>query len=245
MQAVDAPPVPAAALPWTSWPVGRPHSALAQPSRGIQFAPAPSGPAGMGGLVKRAIDVITASVLMIVFFPLVLLISLTIKLDSPGPVIIRQMRVGRNGRPFPLLKFRSMIHNAAELRSGLAALNEARFPLFKIRNDPRITRVGRYIRRASLDELPQLINVLLGDMSLVGPRPPFDHEVEEDWLRQSLRLRFRPGMTGLWQVGGRSRVDYDGMIRLDLHYTRVWSIWLDLKILAQTVPAVISGRGAC
>src|SRR5205823_601454 len=147
--------------------------------------------------------------------------------------------------PFELLKFRSMVKNAGQLRRELAELNEAKYPLFKIRRDPRITRVGRHLRRFSLDELPQLINVLAGEMSLVGPRPPFHDEVDEDVLRQSLRLKFPPGMTGLWQVRGRTDADYDAMIRLDFQYTRGWSIWLDFKILIETLPAIISGRGAC
>ncbi|MDQ6879977.1 MAG: sugar transferase [Candidatus Dormibacteraeota bacterium] len=214
-------------------------------SRGLKFAAPPSGPFGLQGLLKRTIDLAGSFFLLLFAFPLFLLIGLLIKLDSPGPAIIHQVRTGRNGKPFALLKFRSMVRNAEQLRPQLGDFNDVQPPLFKIRQDPRITRVGRHLRRLSLDELPQLINVLAGEMSLVGPRPCFDNEVAHDLVRQSLRLKFPPGMTGLWQVCGRSSLDYDGMIRLDLHYTREWSLWLDLQILCRTMPVVIMGKGAC
>jgi len=212
-------------------------------TRGLRFI-APEGPSGWQGRLKRLSDVVASLLLLALIIPLIALVAITIKLDSPGPILIRQQRLGRRGIPFQVLKFRSMVANAEQLRSGLADLNEATPPLFKIRHDPRLTRAGRHLRRLSLDELPQLVNVLLGQMSLVGPRPPFAHEVQEDALRQSLRLKFPPGMTGLWQVSGRSDLDYENQVRLDLLYTRKWSFWLDLKILFRTVPVVIAGKGA-
>jgi lipopolysaccharide/colanic/teichoic acid biosynthesis glycosyltransferase len=195
--------------------------------------------------VKRALDIIIAGLLILLCAPLMAAVALAVKWGSPGPVVIKQERVGRNHARFHIYKFRSMVTDAETLRSRLLDVNEAAAPLFKIRRDPRITRVGRVIRRFSLDELPQLVNVLIGSMSLVGPRPPFAHEVDQDYLRQVLRLKFLPGMTGLWQVSGRSDLDYDTMIRLDLRYTRDWSIWMDIKVLLRTVPVVISGKGAC
>jgi lipopolysaccharide/colanic/teichoic acid biosynthesis glycosyltransferase len=167
-----------------------------------------------------------------------------IKLDSPGPMFYRQQRVGKDGRRFGMVKFRSMRQDAERLLDELRAQNEATGPLFKMRRDPRVTGVGRVLRRWSLDELPQLFNVLKGEMSLIGPRPPLPSEVEqyEDW--QHGRLRLVPGMTGLWQVSGRSEVPFHDMVRLDLHYIRNWSLGLDLEILLRTIPAVLTNRGA-
>jgi lipopolysaccharide/colanic/teichoic acid biosynthesis glycosyltransferase len=206
--------------------------------------PNPEGPRGLQRGAKRALDATAAAGLLMLCSPLMLLVTVLVKLDSPGPVFIRQPRLGQNRRPFTLYKFRSMVANAESLRSDMLHLNEVDGPLFKIRNDPRRTRVGKQLRRFSMDELPQLWNVLRGDMSLVGPRPPLKDEVEADYLRQSRRLKFPPGMTGLWQVSGRSLLKYEDMIGLDLRYTRQWSIWLDLRILARTLPVVASGRGA-
>jgi lipopolysaccharide/colanic/teichoic acid biosynthesis glycosyltransferase len=171
-------------------------------------------------------------------------IAVAIRLDSPGPAFYRQMRVGRDGRRFPMLKFRSMRQDAEQLLEALRDSNEASGPLFKMRHDPRITRVGRFLRRLSLDELPQLINVLNGQMSLVGPRPPIPAEVEQyqDW--EFARLRAVPGITGLWQVNGRSEVPFHDMVRLDLHYIRNWSLSMDIEILMRTIPAVLTNRGA-
>jgi lipopolysaccharide/colanic/teichoic acid biosynthesis glycosyltransferase len=159
-------------------------------------------------------------------------------------VLYRQQRVGKDGRLFYMLKFRSMFRDADRRRDALIAANEATGPLFKMRNDPRVTRVGRVLRRSSLDELPQLLNVLRGEMSLVGPRPPLPSEVEKYEAWQLGRLRAVPGMTGLWQVSGRSDVSFHDMVRLDLHYIRNWSLSLDLEILWQTLPAVFGNRGA-
>jgi exopolysaccharide biosynthesis polyprenyl glycosylphosphotransferase len=194
--------------------------------------------------LKRAMDVLLVGAGLLVLAPLFAVVALAIKLDSPGPVFFAQERVGKHGRRFRMLKFRSMKQGADQQLDTLRAKNEAIGPLFKIRQDPRITRVGRVLRRLSLDELPQLVNVLRGQMSLVGPRPPLPSEVDEyeDW--QLGRLRAVPGLTGLWQVSGRSEVPFHDMVRLDLHYIRNWSLGLDLEILIRTIPAVLSSRGA-
>jgi len=195
-------------------------------------------------LVKRLIDVTVAVVGLVLCAPLFLLIALAIRLDSPGPIIFRQTRVGLRGRHFEMYKFRSMHVGAEEQQDMLADLNEADGPIFKIRDDPRLTRVGRILRRLSLDELPQLVNVLRGEMSLVGPRPPIPAEVEkyQEWHKK--RLEAPPGMTGLWQVSGRSRLSFDEMVLLDIYYIENWSLWLDFKILMRTIPKVLLGEGA-
>jgi exopolysaccharide biosynthesis polyprenyl glycosylphosphotransferase len=194
--------------------------------------------------LKRVLDIVLVGFGLIAISPILALIALAIRLDSAGSIFYRQMRVGKDGRHFSMLKFRSMGIDADTRLAELAAQNEASGPLFKIKADPRVTRVGRVLRRYSLDELPQLFNVLSGDMSLVGPRPPLPAEVAEyeDW--QLGRLRAVPGLTGLWQVSGRSEVPFHDMVRLDLHYIRNWSLALDFEILLRTVPAVISSRGA-
>jgi exopolysaccharide biosynthesis polyprenyl glycosylphosphotransferase len=201
-------------------------------------------PAAAVSWVKRAVDLIVLSVGLIALAPVLSVIAIAIKLDSPGPVFYRQERVGKDGRRFEMLKFRSMCLDADRRLETLRQHNEATGPLFKMRRDPRVTRVGSLLRRWSLDELPQLLNVLHGEMSLVGPRPPLPSEVEqyEDW--QLGRLRAVPGLTGLWQVSGRSEVPFHDMVRLDLHYIRNWSLALDLEILLRTIPAVLSNRGA-
>ena len=212
--------------------------------RGLLFSDVPGERVTLQHRLKRLLDFGVALVLLLVLSPCLLLVAVAIKLDSPGPVLIRQERVGRRLRTFHMLKFRSMVVNAIDLLAELEALNEATPPLFKIKRDPRVTRVGRFLRRSSLDELPQLVNVLLGEMSLVGPRPPFAHEVEADFLRQALRLQQTPGMTGLWQVSGRSSLGYDDMIALDLKYHREWTFLQDLRILLKTPTAVVAARGA-
>jgi exopolysaccharide biosynthesis polyprenyl glycosylphosphotransferase len=215
---------------------------LMPPSRVIfshEFATARVQP-----VFARALSLIVAIGGLIVLAPLMALIALAIKLDSRGPVFYADRRIGVGEREFPMLKFRTMVANAAELQPELEESNEASGALFKIRDDPRVTRVGRVLRRLSLDELPQLWNVLRGQMSLVGPRPlPLrDHAMLEDWHRaRSLVL---PGMTGLWQISGRSGLDFDDLVRLDFAYIEAWSIWLDISIIARTIPAVLSGRGA-
>lgn len=195
-------------------------------------------------LVKRIIDVTVSAVGLVLCAPLFLVIALAIRLDSPGSVIFRQTRVGLRGRRFEMYKFRSMRMGAEEQQDMLADLNEVNGPIFKIRDDPRLTRVGRILRRLSLDELPQLVNVLRGEMSLVGPRPPVPAEVEkyQEWHKK--RLEAPPGMTGLWQVSGRSRLSFDEMVLLDIYYIENWSLWLDFKILMRTIPKVLLGEGA-
>ncbi|MBI4559367.1 MAG: sugar transferase [Candidatus Hydrogenedentes bacterium] len=194
--------------------------------------------------LKRLIDLVVSSLLLVGMFPVFLAIGILIKLDSKGPVFFRQERVGLNQRRFKMIKFRSMIVNAEELRKSLEAYNEADGPVFKIRNDPRITRVGRFIRRFSLDEFPQLINVWLGQMSLVGPRPPIPSEVEKYSWDQRRRLSVKPGMTGLWQVSGRSDVAFEEWVEMDLAYIDSWSLAEDFRILFKTFHAVVFGRGA-
>jgi exopolysaccharide biosynthesis polyprenyl glycosylphosphotransferase len=193
---------------------------------------------------KRASDIVLSLAVLIFLSPLLLLISVAIKLDSPGPALFKQVRVGKGGRRFICYKFRSMRQGAEEERPQLADLDEVVGPIFKIRHDPRCTRVGRFLRRTSLDELPQLYNVLRGEMSLVGPRPPIPLEVEQyqEWHRK--RLEVSPGMTGLWQVSGRSQLTFDEMCLLDIYYLENWSPLLDLKIALKTIPAVLAGRGA-
>ena len=193
---------------------------------------------------KRALDLLIAGAVAILTSPIWVLIALMVKSTSRGPVLFRQQRVGRDGQLFTIYKFRTMVADAESRLALLADQNEAQGPLFKIRKDPRITRVGRWLRRSSLDELPQLLNVLKGQMSLVGPRPPLPTEVAvyHDWHRD--RLAVQPGITGLWQVGGRSELSFDDAVRLDLFYIENWSLTLDLFILGKTVPAVLSSRGA-
>lgn len=193
---------------------------------------------------KRCLDIAIAGLLLLLLAPVFGLIALLITLDSRGPVLFRQERCGEGGRTFTYFKFRGMVASAEAQRAKLEALNEAQGPIFKIRKDPRITRAGRILRRTSLDELPQLWNVLCGDMSLVGPRPPLPSEVEryEPW--QLGRLSVPPGMTGLWQVSGRSLLGFDAMVRLDIAYIARWSLALDLRILLRTVRAVVRMHGA-
>jgi exopolysaccharide biosynthesis polyprenyl glycosylphosphotransferase len=195
-------------------------------------------------VVKRLIDVLGASVLLVLFFPLFVAAAILIKASSKGPVLFKQQRVGYNGRIFALLKFRTMIENAEVLKKDLMALNQMDGPVFKIRNDPRITKFGKFLRRTSIDELPQLINVLQGNMSLVGPRPPVPDEVNQYVITDRRRLSMRPGITCLWQVNGRNAVRFEEWMEMDRQYIDQWSLWLDIKILAKTIPAVLRGYGA-
>jgi len=190
-------------------------------------------------------DVALASVLLVLLSPLLLSIAVAILVSTPGgPVIFRQRRAGLHGRQFWMLKFRSMQIGADEIKATLADYNEMDGPAFKMSNDPRVTRFGRFLRKTSLDELPQLWNILRGDMSFVGPRPVPVEEVEqyEPWQRR--RLSMKPGLTCLWQVSGRNELTFDEWMRLDLEYIDNWSLWLDLKIAIKTIPAVLLGRGA-
>lgn len=208
----------------------------------LTFATTPTSPLAL--FTKRVIDVGVAAVALLVTAALWPFLALAIKLSSRGPVLYRQERCGLRGRRFELLKFRTMVEGADRMQPELAHLNVMDGPVFKAPDDPRITGVGRWLRRWSLDELPQVVNVLKGDMALVGPRPPLPDEVVryEPWQRR--RLAMKPGLTCLWQVSGRSEVDFATWMAMDLAYIDQWSLWLDFKILALTVPAVLGGRGA-
>ncbi len=200
---------------------------------------------GSGGrLFKRVVDVAISLTGLILLFPFFLLVALMIRLDSRGPALFTQIRVGKGEKLFVCYKFRSMCVGAEEEREGLLALNEADGPLFKMRDDPRITRVGRFLRRSSLDELPQLVNVLMGHMSLVGPRPATPSEVQRYQPWHKRRLEVAPGITGLWQVSGRSQLSFDEMVLLDLYYIENWSPPLDLRIMLRTLPKILTGEGA-
>ncbi len=207
-------------------------------------------------LVKRCLDILGSSLALLILSPVMILIALAIKLTSPGPVLFRQTRLGQSGKNFPFLKFRSMYVKAdhaiheAYIKSFISNQTDSPAPggdskVFKLQGDPRITRVGRFLRRTSLDEVPQFFNVLIGQMSLVGPRPPVPYEfvAYEVWHRRRL-LAVKPGITGFWQVEGRSRVKFDEMVRMDIGYARTWSLWMDIKILWRTPRAVLSGNGA-
>lgn len=194
--------------------------------------------------MKRALDIALVLLTAPVMLPFIGLIAVLIRLDSSGTSFFRQRRVGRNGHVFTCYKFRTMVPDAEQRKAELAALNEADGPLFKIRHDPRITRIGRFLRRSSLDELPQLWNVLCGDMSLVGPRPALPDEVAQYSDTHRRRLEVTPGLTGLWQVLGRCETTFDEMVRLDIYYAENWSLWLDMVILLKTIPVVLIGKGA-
>ena len=210
----------------------------------LVFHSAPA--ASLQGLAKQAIDFAGALAMLVLLSPVLLLCALAVKLNSPGPVLFQQKRSGINGRPFTMYKFRSMATNAEQRKHELAAMNEMSGPVFKVSNDPRITPVGRFLRRFSLDELPQLLNVLKGAMSLVGPRPlPVDETKRFEDLAPRRRLSVKPGLTCLWQISGRNEVnEFSDWVRLDLEYIDNWSLWLDIKILFRTIPVVFIGTGA-
>jgi exopolysaccharide biosynthesis polyprenyl glycosylphosphotransferase len=193
---------------------------------------------------KRSLDLVGAALAIALTLPLWIAAAIAIKLDSPGPVFFVQKRAGRNNRPFPCVKFRTMVLDAEARLEELRRRNEISGPVFKVRDDPRLTRVGRVLRKYSIDELPQLLNVLLGQMSLVGPRPPIPMEVRSYEPDQVRRLSVRPGITGLWQVSGRNRIAFEDWVRLDLQYIDEWSLWLDLQILLATIPAVLRAEGS-
>jgi len=196
--------------------------------------------------IKRGFDICVAFVLLIVLFPIYSLIAIAIKLDSPGSIFYRQVRIGLHGQPFRAWKFRTMVENADRLQQHLEAQNEMKDGiLFKLKDDPRITRFGKFLRRSSLDELPQLINVVLGEMSLVGPRPLPVRDVEKFLEHHLVRQEVLPGITGLWQVSGRSSIDnFEDVIQLDLTYIQNWSLGLDLAILLKTIQVVLCKTGA-
>ena len=194
--------------------------------------------------IKRALDLTVSLFALLLVSPIMILTAIAAKLDSPGPILFRQTRVGRWGEHFPCYKFRSMYVDAEQRLQELMAQNEADGPVFKMKNDPRVTRVGRFIRKLSIDELPQLFNVIKGEMSLVGPRPALPREVSQYEYEQIGRLNAVPGITGLQQVSGRSNVDFKRWIELDLQYISEQSLWKDIEILIKTIPAVLASRGA-
>jgi exopolysaccharide biosynthesis polyprenyl glycosylphosphotransferase len=214
--------------------------------QGVPVMTIQSGPADSWQLVmKRLIDIAVSAALLLALAPLFAILILLIRLDSPGPVFFAHERVGFNKRRFRMLKFRTMVDGSDQQQHTLEHLNEVKGPVFKIKNDPRVTRVGRLLRRFSIDELPQLVNVLKGDMSLVGPRPLPVRDVkriELHWHKR--RFSIRPGITCLWQVNGRSNIGFDDWVRMDLDYIDKWSLGLDLLILMKTIPAVFKGPGA-
>ena len=198
--------------------------------------------AGPALLIKRSLDITLGIAIGVLALPAMLLIATAIRLDSPGPALFRAKRIGRHGALFSMYKFRTMVHGAEERLHELAHLNVAN-GMVKIPDDPRVTRIGKWLRRFSLDELPQVYNVLQGDMSLVGPRPHDLYDLASDDLEHDVRLEMKPGLTGLWQVSARSDPNLESRVRFDLHYVNNWSLLLDAKILARTIPVVVLGEG--
>ncbi len=200
-------------------------------------------------VAKRLLDIVVAILMLVVFAPIMAIVAVAIKLDSAGPVIFKQTRIGKNHRPFTFYKFRSMYYKAdsavhQQFVKNLISNGSSTDAAYKLTGDKRITRVGAFIRKTSIDELPQIFNVLIGNMSMVGPRPPIPYEVAEYKTWHHRRLSVAPGVTGLWQVQGRSLVAFDDMVKMDIAYVEQRSLVLDITLLAQTVPAVLSGRGA-
>ena len=194
--------------------------------------------------VKRLLDIVLSFMGLIILAPVFLLVALAIKLDDGGPVFFSQERIGKNGRPFTIYKFRSMQADASQKQAQLVQYNELSGPMFKIKHDPRVTRVGKFIRKCSLDELPQLVNVLCGEMSLVGPRPPLKNEVDQYSPYDKQRLLVMPGCTGLWQVSERNQTGFAGMVRRDLEYIQKADIWLDIKIILKTIKIMLVPNSA-
>jgi lipopolysaccharide/colanic/teichoic acid biosynthesis glycosyltransferase len=195
-------------------------------------------------MLKRTIDVVGSFVLMVVLFPVLVLTAFAVAVTSEGPILFTQVRVGKDGRHFKVLKFRSMSVTAEQERFALEEQNEANGPVFKIQEDPRITPLGKIMRKLSFDELPQFWNVFCGDMSLVGPRPPLPDEVDEYTYWEQQRLTVKPGITGIWQVSGRSDLDFETWVSMDIQYIEEWTPSLDFVLLFKTIPAVLSGKGA-
>ena len=194
-------------------------------------------------LIKRAFDFAFSVLGLIIVFPILVLLVIIIKLDSNGPTILKQKRIGMNGKEFYMYKFRSMFQDAEERYELLRTYNQTNPVMFKMFDDPRVTKVGRFIRKYSLDELPQLFNVIKGEMSLIGPRPPLPHELEKYKNWHYVRFATLPGLTGMWQVSGRSSVkDFDTVVKLDYKYISQWNLWFDLKIILKTIPVVLSGK---
>lgn len=196
-------------------------------------------------MAKRALDIMASTLGLIILSPILLVVAILIKLESKGPAIFSQKRIGLNKKEFKMYKFRSMVQNAEELKEKLAKENEMSGPMFKMKNDPRVTKVGRFIRKTSIDELPQLINVLKGEMSLVGPRPSLPKEVSkfEPWMLR--RLQVKPGLTCYWQVSGRNNIDFEDWMKLDLQYVNDRSFWLDLKLIFKTAGVLFGDKNAC
>jgi lipopolysaccharide/colanic/teichoic acid biosynthesis glycosyltransferase len=197
-----------------------------------------------GTVAKRVFDMVVATIALLMVLPVLVILMAAISLESPGSPIFVQERLGLNGQRFPMLKLRTMVRDAERLRSRVEHLNEARPPLFKVRNDPRVTRLGRILRKTSLDELPQLVNVIRGQMSIVGPRPRLPLEFAASSPAVARRLTAKPGLAGLWQVSGRAKLNFDEALALDLQYIDNWSFWLDLKLIARTLWVVLTLHGA-
>jgi exopolysaccharide biosynthesis polyprenyl glycosylphosphotransferase len=207
--------------------------------------------AGLQGTMKRVLDIVLSALALLFLSPLLITIVILVKRSSPGPVLFVQERIGKNGIPFRFLKFRTMVHNSDDaIHRQFAAMfingdghQEQPGKVFKMKNDPRVTRIGRWLRKTSIDELPQLLNILKGEMSIVGPRPPIAYELDhyQPWHHE--RLRVTPGLTGLWQVSGRSNVPFEEMVRLDIHYINTWTLLEDVRIILKTVPVVFNGTG--
>ncbi len=205
----------------------------------------PSPIQGLNLALKRVMDITFSSLFLLIGSPFFLLLAIAIKINSKGPVLFSQLRVTKNGRIFKCWKFRSMVADAERIKEDLKHLNEQTDgPTFKIKNDPRITIVGKFIRKFSIDEIPQFLNVFKGEMSIVGPRPPVPSEVEEYLPWHNERLSVKQGISGLWQVSGRSELSFDDMVKLDIFYVEHWSMWLDIKIILKTIPAILSSKGA-
>ena len=196
-------------------------------------------------IAKRSLDILASLVGLMLLSPIILIVAILIKLESRGPVVFSQKRIGLDGKKFKMYKFRSMVENAEELKEKLQKQNEMSGPMFKMKNDPRVTKVGKFIRKTSIDELPQLINVLKGDMSLVGPRPSLPKEVEkfETWMLK--RLEVKPGLTCYWQVSGRNNIDFEDWMKLDIKYVNERSFWLDIKLIFKTVFVLFGDKNAC
>jgi exopolysaccharide biosynthesis polyprenyl glycosylphosphotransferase len=223
--------------PWGRWKVTAYSKAKRLSWRGIIWS---------AEFVKRFVDIIFSALALVVLSPLFLLVSLLIKLEDNGPIFFGQKRVGKWGREFRMFKFRSMCVDAEQRFAAMLKKNQhAAGVTFKVKDDPRVTRIGRWLRKFSIDEFPQFYNVLIGDMSLVGPRPPLPREVALYSPGDRRRLEATPGLTCFWQIGGRAEIDFPEQVQLDVQYIESQSFWLDLKILVKTVPAVLLGRGAC
>ncbi|HET9624039.1 MAG TPA: exopolysaccharide biosynthesis polyprenyl glycosylphosphotransferase [Kofleriaceae bacterium] len=235
----------AAALAAYAPPRRLPHTTTARLELVRATISAPLHPRWARG-VKRGLDILGSAILLVALAPILLLIAIGVRATSAGPAIFAHTRCGAGGQPFRFYKFRSMVCDAEARQRDLLHLNEIEGAAFKIARDPRITRFGRFLRKYSLDELPQLWNVLIGDMSLVGPRPPTPGEAQTYTQRQARRLAVTPGLTGLWQVSGRSKItSFDQWVELDLQYIDRWSLWLDVQILMRTLPVVLRAEGAC